>query len=346
MRRKGGRQQKVTLSVLACAAFILIALSTLLGAYTLWKPGAQVTDGRHDLEANGMWLQHGWLGDDEWFSRTRKDPRLFRDSSRIGQLKLLLTEHHILYVFPHLCPCTPEGPIPALDGPQARRFLQEMKGLQVMPWVGGILGKQVFLGSPEWRKAFVTSVASLLYDYPAFAGVHVNIEPVPTGSADFLRLLQELRQAMPEGAALSVAAFPPPTIFHPFPRVHWQKEYFESVAQEVDQMVVMMYDTGLRLQKPYVHLMASWTKEVLAWAGVTDVLLGLPVYEDKGARNHFSRVENLPNALSGVHRGLLGPGAPPQGYRGIALYSEWEMDSAEWAYLKTNFLRVGRGPGS
>lgn len=44
------------------------ALFAILGlAYLLWTPGKVVRDGRFDLGTNGVWLQHGWLGDDEWF---------------------------------------------------------------------------------------------------------------------------------------------------------------------------------------------------------------------------------------------------------------------------------------
>jgi len=44
------------------------ALVAILGlAYLLWTPGEVVRDGRFDRGLNGVWLQHGWLGDDEWF---------------------------------------------------------------------------------------------------------------------------------------------------------------------------------------------------------------------------------------------------------------------------------------
>jgi hypothetical protein len=63
----------------------------------------------------------------------------------------------------------------------------------------------------------------------------------------------------------------------------------------------MMYDTSLRFQKPYQHLMASWTREVLEWSGTTDVLLGLPAYDDPGVKYHYPHVENLKNSLLGIH---------------------------------------------
>ena len=33
-----------------------------------------VSDGSHDVKTNGIWLQHGWLGDDKWFQRHKKKP--------------------------------------------------------------------------------------------------------------------------------------------------------------------------------------------------------------------------------------------------------------------------------
>jgi hypothetical protein len=64
----------------------------LLAGYALWRPGQEVTDGRHDRERNGAWLQHGWLGDDGWFARYDKQdqkPR-FRSDASVQELASLL----------------------------------------------------------------------------------------------------------------------------------------------------------------------------------------------------------------------------------------------------------------
>jgi hypothetical protein len=325
---------------LSLCLLLVAAGGCLVGGYALWSPGAFVTDGSHDMGTNGIWLQHGWLGDDGWFARNNKKSASFRDREKIRELALLLADHNMLYLFPHLCPCTPEGKIATVDDGQVRRFLKEMDGFYVLPWVGGLLGKHALLGSATWRNRFVTSIVELLTAYPYFAGIHLNIEPMPSGNRDFLTLLRELRRALPEGRMLSVAAYPPPTILHPFSQVHWDQEYFSRVAAEVDQLVIMMYDTSLKLEKLYVNLAALWTEEVLLWANTTDVLLGLPVYDDRHAGYHSPRVENLRTALQGIHGGLerLKKGVPPT-YRGVAIYSEWEMDPGEWTYLREQFLR-------
>ena len=49
-------------------------------------------------------------------------------------------------------------------------------------------------------------------------------------------------------------------------------------------------------------------------------------------------MENLETALEGIHAGLEDANVSPfSGYTGVAIYSEWEMDAAEWAWFRTNF---------
>jgi len=62
-----------------------------------------IRDGRHDLRTNGIWIQHGWLGDDSWFQRNHRDKALFRSDQKVQELADLLGSHGVKYVFPHLC---------------------------------------------------------------------------------------------------------------------------------------------------------------------------------------------------------------------------------------------------
>jgi hypothetical protein len=82
----------------------------------------------------------------------------------------------------------------------------------------------------------------------------------------------------------------------------------------------------------------DWTREVLAWSAGTSVLLGLPAYDDRGVGYHDPDVENLADALLGVHDGLASLPELPASYQGVALYSEWEMSDDEWATLRQRFL--------
>ncbi len=334
MKKKFTSKKKVVRAGVLAAALFVASLVAYLG----WSPGATVTDGRHDRGENGIWISHGWLGDDNWFERYGRDPGQFRDAGAMATLERKLADHHVTDVFPHLCPSSPGGAIAAHDPVQMENFLDAMESFRVMPWVGGVNGVHCFLDSSTWRNNFTLSISRLLTAHPRLAGIHLNIEPMPSGTQDYLALLDEIRAAMPQGKILSVAAYPPVSIMQPVPEVHWGEGFFKAVAGKADQLAVMMYDTALPLEKPYVHLMESWTQKVLAWGAITDVLLGVPVYDDKGVLYHHPRVENLENALSGIHAGLGALGTLPDGYQGVALYCQWEMDPMEWAYLKKHFL--------
>ena len=308
-------------------------------AYQLWSPGEQVTDGRHDRGENGIWIQHGWLGADEWFDRYDKDRTRFRSKEKLQELADLLRKNHVAHIYPHLCPTTDGGEISPVDDQQTSLFLDVLDDFEVYPWIGGVYERDVELDSPAWRQTFVGSIAGLLERHPRFAGVHLNIEPLPSGTPEYLGLLDEIRGALPSGKRLSIAAYPPPTIWHRFPEVHWEEEYFRQVAERADQIVPMMYDTALRKPKLYQRLMADWTEEVLAWSGDTEVLLGLPAYEDADVGYHDPETENLPNALWGIHAGLLRHHALPTNYRGVSIYCGWEMTEEKWRTFGNEFSK-------
>ena len=202
-----------------------------------------------------------------------------------------------------------------------------------MPWVGGVQGKQVFLNDPSWRHNFTQAIAQLLQKYPEVAGIHLNIEPWPSGDAQLLALLEDIRSILPHGKILSVAAYPPPTIWQPSDAIHWDEHYFLEVASRVDQMAVMLYDTAVPFAWAYRHLVAAWTKEVLAWSSPARVLLGVPAYDDAGVGYHDPEVENLENSLAAISQVIGEMGGVPAHFQGVAVYSEWEMDEKKWQIL-------------
>jgi hypothetical protein len=332
--RFGRSLRRIVVAVLIVSALALIA-------YALWQPGLNVTDGRHDRGSNAVWLAHGWLGADEWFVRNNKTNELakYRSLSNINALAEKLRRHRITDVFPHLCPAEPTGKLPPVSREQVEQFLNVFDGFRVVPWIGGPNGASVRANNERWRATFVMSVQALLAEHPRFAGVHLNVEPLPSGDKDFLLLLDQVRAVLPSGKLLSVAAYPPPTRWHQFPDVHWDEAYFREVARRCDQVAVMMYDAAQKIPKTYQRLMVDWTVEVLTWSEDKSVLLGVPTYDDVGAGYHDPKVENLRNALLGIHGGLSRKSLPAN-YQGVAIYSDWETSDSEWRYFREHFLKT------
>ncbi|RBP45106.1 hypothetical protein DES53_103102 [Roseimicrobium gellanilyticum] len=325
---------RIVMGVLAVCALGAIG-------YAVWQPGLEVKDGRHDRGANGIWLAHGWLGADSWFVDNGKQSEMarYRSPDSVKALASKLKAHGIKDVFPHLCPTDYKGEIAGVSPVHVETFLDAFGDFRVIPWVGGVKDSSVRMANPGWRKGFAQSISKLVADHPRLAGVQVNVEPLPVGTPEFLLLLEEVRAAMPATKVLSVAAYPPPTRWHPFPEIHWDESYFREVSRRCDQMAVMMYDAGQDYGKAYQHLMRGWTSEVLQWSEGAEVLLGVPAYHDAGVGYHNPKVENIPNALKGIHRGLEDAGLPSS-YQGIAIYSEWETSDDEWQYLKEHFLKA------
>lgn len=332
----------------------LVVAAALLGAgalaYGLWSPGVEDLMGRHSRGRNALWMQHGWLGDDAWFVRAGRMGRLaeFRDPAKIEETLRVARKHGITDLFPHLCPAGDDGRIAPSDTAQVERFLDAAAAagsadppMRVLPWIGGARDGTAHVEDAAWRRAFVASAVALLEAHPRLAGVHVNIEPWPDGDATGLALLDELRAAMPPGRVLSVAAYPPPTIWHRFPDVHWSASYFAEVTRRCDQVAVMMYDTALRQEKTYQWLVARWTREVLASSAGADVLIGVPSYDDADSGWHVPRVESLENALLGLHAGIGWVDPLPARYQGVALYCEWETSDAEWRQWRLGLLGEG-----
>ncbi|MBZ0186591.1 MAG: hypothetical protein K8F91_10115 [Candidatus Obscuribacterales bacterium] len=307
----------------------------ILTLFLTWSPGRELLDGSHDRRTNGLWMQHGWLGDDAWFKRYGKDVSKFRDIKTLNKTAEQLREHHITDIYPHLCPCSTDGAIAQADKEQVERFLDAFTGFRIMPWVGGVNGSSAIINNKLWRKTFAQSCNDLLVQHPRLAGVHINIEPMRSGNQDYLLLLDELRTAIPPGKLLSVAAYPPPTFWQPVAAVHWDEDYSRAVAKRVDQATVMMYDTSLRVPALYRQLMKDWTRQALTWYKPKEVLLGIPAYDDKGVSYHDPQTENLSNALMGIHAGLDEP--LPVSYRGVSVYCDWEMTPAKWQQLRRQF---------
>jgi len=323
------KQAETIKKLYASTARILSALALVLGipalAYWIWSPG---NDQTLSCPNNAIWLGHGWLGADSWFQRYHKKQGAFREDSAIQDLLKKLSENHIRYVYPHLCPAQFDGNIAEYDDPQIMRFSDAAStaGIRVLPWVGGVLNESARISDPKWRKQFSLSIKELLAKHPRLAGIHINIEPLPDGERDFILLLDEVKASVGD-KILSVAAYPPPTVWQQSPNVHWSLDYIREVAGICDQFVVMMYDTAIPLRKCYIFLMKQWTDELISTLAQAkcEVLLGIPAYKDAGVGYHHPDVENMATALQGIRAS-----EKSDQVSGIAIYCEWEMTPEKW----------------
>lgn len=104
-----GWRSRLVASAKRIALLFAGVAAVLALTYVFWTPGLTVKDGRHDRKQNAVWLSHGWLGHDDWFTQYRKVAELpdYRTPAKIAAMFDRMRTHHIRDVFPHLCPLPP-----------------------------------------------------------------------------------------------------------------------------------------------------------------------------------------------------------------------------------------------
>lgn len=181
----------------------------------------------------------------------------------------------------------------------------------------------------------IADFAVLTIEELGFDGFHLNAERIPTEDVAFLQTLEEIREALPDEIPFSstahalrldrpVTALPYPTRFS-----HWSPEYLAQAAQNVDEIAVMVYDSGLISPRDYRNWVAYQVSETVAALAdsETDLIIGLPTTEE-WTPTHQTQAEPFAVGLRGLQQGFS------ERVAGIALYAYWDTTADEWNDLR------------
>jgi hypothetical protein len=292
---------------------------------------------------NAVWAAHHWVG----------KPQVDR---AYAELVTRLRRHRITDVFFHVGPLEPDGTLPPERFPAAAELLRQIRArsavIRLQAWIGQREkrgGGPLDLSSEKVRANIVGAAESLLR--LGFDGIHYNIEPVASGDADFLALLDATRVLTRDrGRVLSLAG----NGVEPMPGLAWligltgkgiglwTSSYFSAVAERADQIAVMNYETWLPTDWLYGNLVAWQTRTLRPLAiGRTTLFMGVPSYDER--RMSFNpSAENLRSGLRGIRLGLSdGPNEDLTRF-GVAVYANWTTDTAEWLTYRQEWLGGGQ----
>ncbi|MBC3840090.1 hypothetical protein GXW82_07560 [Streptacidiphilus sp. 4-A2] len=327
------------------------AVLPLLAGAALALPAAQLRaldNGPLDrsLRTQGrdaVWLGHAWVGGG-------KD-----DADATALLRALGgagTGHGIRDFYAHVGPTRDDGRLDPALRPRAGWLLSTLRrpGTRVQAWLGDVVDSEgpagLDLSRAGVRGRLVDSVRQLLAS--GFDGVNLDLEPVHSGDPGYLQLLDEILElTRSQDAVLSVAV--PQT--DPLPPLRelaglltghpkwWSHGYLRQVAQRVDQVDVMAYDSGLPLRALFAGYVAEQVQ--LACTAVppdVDLLIGLPAYHSNNP-GHHARAETVAAAIRGVRLGLSS--MPEQGRRyGVALYADFAATAADWTAYREDWAAL------
>ncbi|WP_030450755.1 hypothetical protein [Herbidospora cretacea] len=284
---------------------------------------------------DALWMGHMWVDG----RRTEKD---------LQALKPRLT--HMRDVFVHSGPYGADGRLDPGLHPKSRDFLAwaraNLPGVRVLPWLGQTVNEDdagfLDLDDPATRANVIAGARELValgYD-----GVHYNFEPVMDGDAAYLKLLEETRAAIPN-ARISIASHQ----IEPFPGAvtgwnavvghgkYWSEGYFGKVAERVDQVAIMTYDSWTPLQTVYGGWVARQARKAFALAPEsTGVLIGAPAYHDHklGLTDYAESVEMAAEGLR------LVISETPRQDTGLALYVDFAATEEDWREYRESWVLV------
>jgi hypothetical protein len=314
----------VLVAVTGSLALLLVTGWVALLVENSGTPSAAARGTGHDA----LWLGHAWV-----------DGR--KGQPDVDRLAVSLRSTGIRDLFVHTGPFSDDGTLDPGLRPRARWLIgalhAALPGTRVQAWLGAHpVPGQLRLDSPTTRASVLASVAQVLDD--GFDGVHYDFEPIEDGNADLVTLLGATHTlTQPRHVTLSLSA----SSLAPLPGIAmgaallpgrlaiWSPGYLHQLAQRVDQVAVMSYDTELWTQATYSGYVRRTTEQALRAlpAGVA-LFVGVPAYHDDSMHHHRD-AETMPAALRGVRLAL---GAhPPQRDFGVAVYVDFTATTADWA---------------
>lgn len=327
---------------------IAVVLAVIASGVLFWRLSATVTAyaGSHfNTGQNAVWLEHDWAGE------PHGDAEYDALAQRLG-------EEQIGYVFAHVGPLDSDGHIPASRAPYAAALVAALHSrlpqVKVLAWIGQVeaaggypADQSVNLDDSSVRLSIAQTAAQFVSG-DGFDGVHYDIEPIVNNSARFLDLLTTTRDLLPPGAILSTVGqkWAPNAHVADWLRSQgkgdawWTSYYYAAVAAHVDQVVAMVYNTGMPAPQLYQLTVQQETEHILdavrSARHPPQVLIGLPAYAGDSLWFHAS-AENIHTGLGGVISGLNSD-RDTQPFVGVAIYRYALISDADWDDYNTLWL--------
>lgn len=310
--------------------FLIIALFwTFVVGFSADQPGSFYNTGH-----NAIWIGHEWVGE----AKTDKE---------VQELVQTLKSHQIDTVFVHVGPIEPSGNVSADRYRYAIQFVEQAekfdKDIQYQAWLGQIRSK-IDLSDEEVRHN-VSNLSIILTEIVGFDGIHFDIEPVWDEDEDFILLLAEVREDLRDEKKISVALAEliPSAVLWFTEYIYEFKNYntevnYENVAEYADQVVAMVYDTGIKSEWFYRWVVKEETIRITDLVDGKEVFIAIPAYND-ATEAYDPLIENVENGVRGIIDGLNNFRSSEENFAGVAIYPYWEIDDTEWEVYDQYWLK-------
>jgi hypothetical protein len=303
-------------------------------------------------QENAIWVESVFLRGYHPSDHTR-----LTDENLI-KLAATLENNNIRYAYLFAGPFSREGFLPDYSfsdtAVQSVKTLKELyPGIVILPWVGGIQNKTVFLNDSLWVKNALSDSKRLINTLNV-PGLHFDFEFILKGN-DFLDRTEVVggsgdidaygenvnefhryfRELMPEAFVSSVVVSTSPGT------KHWKRKTtikeLTTLTRYVDQLSFLYYDTYLSSQRQFEEnckYLLKDIRELKKFEPNVQYLISIGTFinalELQKYRN--MEIENIPNSLKTI-RSCQREVSSSEGIvevDGISIFCNWETDDSEW----------------
>lgn len=324
--------------------FLILSSACGLGKFSVAAPEEKPKLGQH----NAVWTETLYLRGENPTTKAILTEKNIEDYANT------LKKNNVKYSYLFAGPYEKNGHLP--DYAFSKRAIDTVKSLKkyypeivILPWVGGVQNKTVYLGDPGWVKNALADTEKLIRVLK-IPGVHIDFEYILAGDPyldttinkekpgdlesyanNVNEFHRKLRRRLPKAFISSVVLATSPDT-KPWKRKTTVDE-LKVLTKYVDQLSFLYYDTTLKDQKIFESNCASLVKDIQLLKeskneNKTQYLIAIGTFVNLKELHKFRdlEIESIPNTLQTIKK------ADPTGkiVDGIALFCDWQTDESEW----------------
>ncbi|MQA95876.1 MAG: hypothetical protein GEV11_14945 [Streptosporangiales bacterium] len=329
-------------AAVAAVVLLVVAAGVAVRAQYSGTPAAWARSTGHDA----LWMGHAWV------DGSNKQPQLDALAAR-------LRGGGIRDVYVHVGPFELNGRLNPAKYPDAegflRRFRVTLPGVRVQAWAGQRVDHGLDLDDRKTRARILDGVRDLRE--AGFDGVHYNFEPMRSGGEGFLTLLKATRPLLRGSAgagasergllSTSIPQIEPlgglrlPVRLVAGRDKYWSEGYVTDVADRVDQIALMTYDSVMPMESLYGgHVVRQASLALRAVPKDVDLLIGAPAYHEDTA-THDPDAETMGATARGARLALseLSEERARERTFGLAIYVDFAARPGDWEAYHRHWVR-------
>lgn len=313
-----------------------------------------------ELQNNAIWVQSIFLRGHHPSTGVKLSESMTKSLAR------QLNENNIEYAYLFAGPYDSTGHLPAYGfSSVAQNSIRELKqycpDLKILPWVGGVQNRTVFLDDSLWVKNAINDTRRLI-ETLSVPGVHVDLEFMLRGDPYLDQFLgaekpgdlesygenvnefhRRLRLELPQ-AFISSVVTATPAATKPWKR-KTSLEELKVLIRYIDQLSFLFYDTSIKEQGLFIESCVALLEDIRALkeSGQADIqyLVAIGTFINEPALHKYRdlNVENVSNSINTIKQAQDRVSKDEDIVDGIAIYCDWETDESEWNEFAEAWLK-------